>query len=783
MYIQDFNFYSGVTKRWCLLVAAVMLLGVLPQYAATVPDRQSVGLVLSGGGAKGIAHIGVIKALEDNDIPIDYITGTSMGAIVGGLYASGYSPEEMMELLESKGFSYWSTGTIDPSLTYYYAKDDPTPKLASFNLSLTDSADNNILPTSIISPLPMNYAFMELFAKYSAQCHDDFDRLFVPFRCVTSDIYHKHKIVCRDGSLGDAIRASMSFPIVFHPIEMNGILVYDGGIYDNFPVDVMREEFSPGIMLGVDVSSPDKKPEVNNLVQQIEDMIIQKNDYSLPDSDGIKLRIELSEFGLLDFPKCREIYKIGYDYAMSMMDSIKSRVTARVPADSVIERRSAFKAATPEVVFDSVHVEGGTKAQNEFLKYLFTNGTNDTFGLEHGKLAYYRAISSGKLRNLTPKAEWSDSTGMFKLNLRADVKNDFVLGGGGYISSSTNSMLFFSAGYNTLDFHSFNVLAKGWLGQSYMAGVFETKYEVRTAIPSYIKFQGVISRHKMGDTNHLFYDESNSLVTASEAFVRLRYGMAAGRSGELEADLGLGRISNRFYPGLLNKPHPQDRGTYALGQVRLHYEQNTLNDDLYATQGKRIRSMLVGVYGGYDYFPANDKAFKQHTSGVNWLQLSFDYQGYRRLNKHISLGFEASAMISTKEREDEYAATMVMLPVFNPTPSTHISFNRGLRAPQYFTAGVLPVWQISKMLQARGEFHCFMPWRKVLPGLPDEKGVMKAEYGGWFSDPAFFGEVSAVYVLPFAHLCVYANYCNAMQSKWNVGLSFGLFFLAPSFMH
>lgn len=353
------------------MVAAVMLLGVLPQYAATVPDRQSVGLVLSGGGAKGIAHIGVIKALEDNDIPIDYITGTSMGAIVGGLYASGYSPEELMELLESKGFSYWSTGTIDPSLTYYYAKDDPTPKLASFNLSLTDSADNNILPTSIISPLPMNYAFMELFAKYSAQCHDDFDRLFVPFRCVTSDIYHKHKIVCRDGSLGDAIRASMSFPIVFHPIEMNGILVYDGGIYDNFPVDVMREEFSPGIMLGVDVSSPDKKPEVNNLVQQIEDMIIQKNDYSLPDSDGIKLRIELSEFGLLDFPKCREIYKIGYDYAMSMMDSIKSRVTARVPADSVIERRSAFKAATPEVVFDSVHVEGGTKAQNEFLKYLF----------------------------------------------------------------------------------------------------------------------------------------------------------------------------------------------------------------------------------------------------------------------------------------------------------------------------------------------------------------------------------------------------------------------------
>ena len=263
--------------RIITVIAAMFFTGV-------VSAQQSVGLVLSGGGAKGIAHIGVIKALEDNDIPIDYVAGTSMGAIVGGLYAAGYTPEEMMELIESKGFSYWSTGTIDPRWIYYYAREEPTPKLANINLSLRDSAKtNNILPTSLINPLPMNFAFMDLFARYSAQCNGNFNNLFVPFRCVTSDVYHKHKIVCRDGSLGDAIRASMSFPIVFQPIEMDGVLVYDGGIYDNFPVDVMREDFAPDIMIGVDVSSPDKKPDPNNLMQQIEDMVIQKNDYSLPD--------------------------------------------------------------------------------------------------------------------------------------------------------------------------------------------------------------------------------------------------------------------------------------------------------------------------------------------------------------------------------------------------------------------------------------------------------------------------------------------------------------------
>ena len=111
-------------------------------------------------------------------------------------------------------------------------------------------------------------------------------------------------------------------------------------------------------MIGVDVSSPDAKPNINDLFSQVEDMIIQNNDYSLPADEGLKLRIHLEEFSLLDFEACRRIYKIGYDYAMSMMDSIKSRVTARVPAETRNLRRAVFKSKTPYVEFDSVKVHG-----------------------------------------------------------------------------------------------------------------------------------------------------------------------------------------------------------------------------------------------------------------------------------------------------------------------------------------------------------------------------------------------------------------------------------------
>lgn len=214
----------------------------VPTGGAPHPMPQAVGLTLSGGGAKGIAHIGVIQALEDNGIPIDCITGTSMGAIVGGLYAMGYTTQEMMELIESEGFSYWSTGTLDPQYTYYFLEQEESPSLISLSLGKGGSRENGggpDLPTSLINPIAMNFAFMELFSPYTAQCGSDFNKLMVPYRCVASDVNRKRKAIFSQGDLGQCIRASMSFPIVFHPTEIDGRPMYDGGIYDNFPVDVM----------------------------------------------------------------------------------------------------------------------------------------------------------------------------------------------------------------------------------------------------------------------------------------------------------------------------------------------------------------------------------------------------------------------------------------------------------------------------------------------------------------------------------------------------------------
>ncbi len=173
--------------------------------AIQIVSAQKVGLVLSGGGAKGAAHIGVIKALEENNIPIDYITGTSIGAIIGSLYAMGYSPEEMLELMLSKEFSYWQTGTVEEQYTYYFKEPYPTPEFAHFSIDMSDSLQikASFLPQSLINPIQMNQAFMALFSQATAKAGWNFDNLFVPFRCVASDIYTKKPIIFKNGDLGE----------------------------------------------------------------------------------------------------------------------------------------------------------------------------------------------------------------------------------------------------------------------------------------------------------------------------------------------------------------------------------------------------------------------------------------------------------------------------------------------------------------------------------------------------------------------------------------------------
>ena len=321
-------------------------------------QAQKIGLVMSGGGARGLAHIGVIKALEENNIPIDYVAGTSMGAIIAALYAMGYTPEEMEEVIASDDFKRWYSGKMDKNDIFYFRRNEARPDILNLRIDTRDSLRLVMPSINLIDPTQMNLGFLQIFSEANAACKSDFDSLLIPFRCVASDVYNKKQVIYSDGDLGDAVRASMSFPFVFKPIKKDSILMYDGGIYNNFPADVMQNDFAPDYIIGSVVSKNPPLPKESDLMSQIENLVMDKSNYTIPDSVGIVVNMKLDEISLLEFDKLNTLSALGYSKTNAIIDSIKQRVQRRTSATELKEKREKFKSKMPKMRFKRIEITG-----------------------------------------------------------------------------------------------------------------------------------------------------------------------------------------------------------------------------------------------------------------------------------------------------------------------------------------------------------------------------------------------------------------------------------------
>ncbi|MDE6371515.1 MAG: patatin-like phospholipase family protein, partial [Duncaniella sp.] len=628
-----------------------------------------------------------------------------MGAIVGSLYASGFTPAEMIALIASPGFADWSTGQINPDYLYYFLSEQQTPSLVRINLGKDSTSVKSVLPMSLINPIPMNMAFLDIYSRYTAQCEGDFNKLFVPFRCCTSDVYAKHKVVLSHGSLADAVRMSMSFPMIFEPIMLNGVPMYDGGIYDNYPVDVMVEDFNPRWLIGVNVGSKNAPPGTRDPMDQLEDMIMQPNNYPFPTDKGVNIRIDLDEFGLLDFGKYQAIYDIGYRRGLEMMDSIRAMIPVRADEAAVRSRREDFKRATPEMRISHVNVTGGTPSQNAYLESLFEpRKGHDTLTFEEARDAYYRAISSDKLQNFVPTPVYNPADSTFTLNYRAIVKENYTLGIGGYVSTSTNSMLFFHTGYHSLGFNSLNANVNAWLGQSYMAAEGEFKWYFNTAVPSAWTVRVVGSRLKYHETEKLFYElKSPDFIRRSEFFVRSFYSLGPSLRSRVDIQLGWGHLTDRYHSDLEDEVllETKDTGIFNLWQGALRWECNTLDDNTLPTSGTRVHAIGMAVGGKYHLDSYSDE-MPSLSRLLKWLQIDLGAEHYWALGRSFSVGTGVRALLSTRKLLPTYQASIVAAEALHPTPSSYNTFSPSLRANSFVNVQLEPVWKITDSFQVRG---------------------------------------------------------------------------------
>ena len=311
------------TSIWGLLLVGVFLFSFQNSFAQE-QKRPKIGLVLSGGGAKGFAHIGVLKVIEEAGIKIDYIGGTSMGAVIGGLYASGYNATQIDSIFHKVNFDELLNDYIPRSAKSFYEKRNDE----SYALSLPFSNFKVGIPQALSKGL-YNFNLLSRLTRHVRQVND-FNQLPTPFLCIGTNIETGQQVLLNKGNLAQAMLASAAFPTLFTPVEIDGQLLIDGGVANNFPVDEVKN-LGADLIIGVDVQDGlwDKNQlknatkilvQITNLhsIEQMKNKIKGTDIYITPD---------IKNFGVLSFDRGREIIQRGEEAAFAVYEKIKTLST------------------------------------------------------------------------------------------------------------------------------------------------------------------------------------------------------------------------------------------------------------------------------------------------------------------------------------------------------------------------------------------------------------------------------------------------------------------------
>lgn len=286
----------------------------------TTIESPKVGLVLSGGGAKGLAHIGALKVIDEAGIKIDYIGGTSMGAIVGALYASGYSAKELDSIFKVTDFSKLIQDNVPRGAKTFYEKDDSE----RYALGLPFTNFNVSFPEAISGGQNIYNELVRLL--FHVKDIQDFKRLPIPFLCIATNVETGEEVLLDDGYLPEAIMASGTFPSLFEPSEIEGEILIDGGVVNNYPIDQVRE-MGANLIIGVDVQHGLATRESLSSATEI---LLQINNYRTVndmkdkiDKTDIYIRPDIDDFSVIDFDRSQEIVEVGERAAYTKFEELK----------------------------------------------------------------------------------------------------------------------------------------------------------------------------------------------------------------------------------------------------------------------------------------------------------------------------------------------------------------------------------------------------------------------------------------------------------------------------
>ncbi len=689
---------------------------------------------MSGGAAKGIAHIGMLKALEENDIPIDYVVGTSMGGIIAGCYAAGMSPAQIEETMLTDNLLRWINGQLEDGYNYYYNKTDNRPFFVKLNLSLDSTFAFNF-NSSLANDISLNFAMAEKMAQPSAIANGNFDSLFVPLRLVAAEIFTQREVILKKGSVGDALRATQTVPFFYNPIRIDGQYLFDGGVYNNFPIDVAQKEFNPDIVIGCNVSSKiyDEYPtdEDDKLISRsLLYLLLDKSNPKDVPATGIYIQPNLKSFTGFDFNKAKALIDSGYAETMRMMPEIKAKITARRACEDVSLARNAFNNKTSPLLVDNIAMRGFNTHQQRYINRFFKSGKRPLY-FGDVKSGYYRLVSEDYFKNIYPSFTFNSKTRHFNFQLVRRPNNNFQVDFGGVIATRNISNIFLGLNYYYFNRLLTHASANFYTGSFYKSAQLKARLDFPNFGQFYLEPEATFNSWNFTEGNDIIVKKSNStILDRIDRKLGVTIGLPVGKKFKATASAHFISNSDQYIDSdVLVSTDTLDKLFLTGGRYGVHLLTNTLNRKQYASTGKSFDFGLDMFNVTEELIPGSTSVLRNTTRVENehrtWFRGSLIMEQYFRTGVYSS-GYYLHAVVSNQPLFANFEGTVINAPGFFPIQDSRTLFLENFRAFNFVAGGWRNVISLRKNLDFRLEGYIFKPFEQIVRG-ENQKPVLSGE--------------------------------------------------------
>jgi len=708
------------TKEQNLKVIRLFIVSFSLILSNYITAQQKIGVVLSGGGATGLVHVGVLKALEEHGIPIDYIAGTSAGSLVGGLYAAGYSPKQIETYVLSNQFQLITSGGVKPSQAFLLRAQEANASMFGMSFS-QDSIVQKSLPTNFTSSASLDFEMMRLLGITSASNSNNFDSLFVPFRCVASDVAKKESVIFKDGKLNEAIRASITYPFYFRPIRVDNVLLFDGGLYNNFPADVLYEAFNPDFIIGSNVGYNAEAPQEDDIISQLTNMLVSSSNYEIPNNKGymIEPKTKVSTF---DFASAKQAIHDGYTSTIAQIDSIKTHINRRISPEELAIKRQAFHQKEIPLNISSVSVQDSKNKLESLSKSFIRKNNAEHLDLARLEKRYFRLNSATQINFMFPTLRVKeDST--YHLDLQVSKAKEIRVDVGGHFSSRAVNTGYLGLSHQSIGKVITKTELSSYFGKFYGSGKAKFTLEIPRIYPVVTSAYFVLNRWDYFRSFATFFEDAiPSFLVQEEAYLGVQFNHPLKYNIKSTFDGRLVSLEDQYYQNeqFTNKD-TADIANFRGGAVTWSITKNTLNRKQFASSGHYFKAHIRYVNGTEHSIPGSTSQESEVIEDQSWLNLGLEFQSFIIDEPIFHLGLHGQMAYNTHPLLANYTSSLLTTTEFNLIPDSRTYFMKEYRAPQFTALGVNTVFTLFQKLDLRLDAYIYQPFVQIIQtenGLP-----------------------------------------------------------------